>query len=462
MIPLESQESSSPIVTRAVAAGLRGEYIDNYQLPGWQKILLTGVGALPEGVARFAISRFQTISGLPPEVMDNFSLDDLLRTRLADYDGLTGTFPAVTLGAALGGATTYLSLALGGLFLPQTFVTTLKGGSMTGDVDEYLRRSLERALKIANDNPSLMTIQHYDPVHDGYLTRFVNHLRFKLLDLPIAYAKFIKQRLEPGGAVVYLEGGAQWLRYRLGPRSVFQVGGWGAISAEEFIEGSERLKKYVQSTGMKSADWKLKEYPLERGSESEWGSEPGLAKALEAFCRSEGFRFVRIPLPHPNDFSRLAFAAAQTLLAKEGREPAGVLVEMFSQFDSNAAMQSGLLPLWLIFNTGDSLEYLKEMRAQFPAGKPVFFSPLSTFSLTPDLVPFEAWVIALAGFDWINIGARQSHYPADACALVKWAAPLREWVAANLKPVTARLKAEDLLELARGCVEKPGKASVFG
>jgi hypothetical protein len=135
---------------------------------------------------------------------------------------------------------------------------------------------------------------------------------------------------------------------------------------------------------------------------------------------------------------------------------------MFSQFDSNAAMQSGLLPLWLIFNTGDSLEYLKEMRAQFPAGKPVFFSPLSTFSLTPDLVPFEAWAIALAGFDWINIGARQSHYPADARALVKWAAPLREWVAANLKPVTARLKAEDLLELARGCVEKPGKASVFG
>jgi hypothetical protein len=449
MIPIESPESSSPIVTRAVAAGLRGEYIDNYQLPGWQKVLLTGIGALPEGVARFAISRFQTISGLPPKVMDNFHMDDLITTRLADYAGLSGRFPAITTGAALSGATTYLSLALGGPFLPQAFVTTLKGGTMTGDVNEYLHRSLNRALKIADDNPGLMTIQHYDPVHDGYLTRFVNHLRFKLLDLPPAYAEFIRSRLEPGGAVVYLEGGAQWLRYRLGPRSVFQVGGWGGIPAQEFLEGSERLKKYVQSTGMKSADWKLNEYPLERGPESEWGSEPGLAEALEAFCRAEGYRFVRIPQPHPNDFSRLAFAAAQALLAKEGRAPSGVLVEMFSQFDAHAARQAGLLPLWLIYNTGDSLEYLKEMQAQFPAGKPVFFSPLSTFSLTPDLVPFEAWDAALAGFDWVNIGARKSHYPADARALVRWVEPLREWVGKNHNPVTARLEAEELLALTK-------------
>jgi hypothetical protein len=451
MLPLESPESSSPIVTRAVAAGLRGEYCNNYEFPGWQKALLLGLGMLPQSVARFAISRFESISGLPPQVMDDFSLDNLVRARLADYDGLNGPFPALTVGAALGGATAYLSLALGGPFLPQAFVVTLKGGSPTGDVDEYLHRSLDRALKIADDHPGLMTIQHYDPVHDGWMTRYVNHLRFKLLDLPPAYAEFIKSRLEPGGAVVYLDGGAQWLRYRLGPRSVFQVGGWGGISAEEFLEGSDRIRAYLPRAGLKSSEWRIEnsEWPLETGPESEWGSEPGLAEALEAFCRSEKYRFVRIRLPHPNDFSRLAFRAAQSLLAKEGRAAAGVLVEMFSQFDANAAMQSGLLPLWLIFNTDDSLEYLKEMRAQFPAGKPVFFSPLATFSLPPDRAPFDDWAAALEGFKWINIGTRRSHYPADARALVKWSDPLRNWVAANRNPVTARLEAEELEMLAR-------------
>jgi hypothetical protein len=448
MASLESPDSSSPIVTRAVAAGLRGQYCENYEFPGWQKALLTSIGALPQGVARFAISRFQSISGLPPEVMDNFSIDSLMRERLGDYAQSIGSFPAIIVGAALGGATTYLSLALGGPFLPQAFVVTLKRGSMNGDVNEYLHRSLDTALRLANENPGLMTIQHYDPVHDAWLTRFVNHLRFKLLDLPSAYIEFIKSKLEPGGAVVYLEGGASWLRYRVGPRSVFQVGGWGGISAEEFLESNDRLRVCARRAGLKFTDWKLKDYPLEKGPESEWGSEPGLAEALEAFSRSEGYRFVRIPLPHPNDFSRLAFAAAQKLLKKESREPAGTLIEMFSQFDATAAMQSGLLPLWLIFNTHDSLVYLKEMRAQFPAGKPVFFSPLATFSLPPDRTPFDEWAAALADFDWVNIGTRRSHYPADARALVKWVEPLREWVEENRQPVQGLLTAEDLAELA--------------
>ena len=449
MPTLESPESSSPIVTRAVAAGLRGEFCDNYEFPGWQKTLLTALGALPQGAACFAISRFESITGLRPKVMDDFKLDELVRTRLGDYDRLTGLFPAVTVGAALSGATAYLSLALGGPFLPQAFVVSLKGGSMTGDVNEYLQRSLDTALRIADENPSLMTIQHYDPVHDGWMTRFINHLRFKLLDLPPSYAEFIKSRLEPGGAVVYLDSGAQWLRYRVGPRSDFQVGGWGGISAEEFLAGSQRIREYAPRAGLKFTDWKLKDYPLERGAESEWGSEPGLAEALEAFCKRAGYRFVRVALPRPNDFSQLAFNCAKVLLNKEGRQPAGVLVEMFSQFDANAAWQAGLLPLWLIYNTGDSLEHLKEMRAQFPAGKPVFFSPLATFSLTPDLVPWKDWEAALKEIEWINIGTRPSHYPGDARALVKWSEPLRKWVQENRQPLHTRLSAEEIGSLAQ-------------
>jgi hypothetical protein len=152
-------------------------------------------------------------------------------------------------------------------------------------------------------------------------------------------------------------------------------------------------------------------------------------------------------MPHPNDFSRLAFYAAHKLLEKEDRQPSGVLVEMFSQFDTNSARQAGLLPLWLIFNTQDSLQYLKDMVPRFPVEKPVFFSPLATFSLTPDMVSWENWELALAGIKWINIGTRASHYPADARALVKWVEPLRNWVKENRQPVFGRISAEELLKL---------------
>jgi hypothetical protein len=188
-------------------------------------------------------------------------------------------------------------------------------------------------------------------------------------------------------------------------------------------------------------------YPLETGPESEWGSEPGLAEALESFCQREGYRFVHFSLPNPNDFSHLAFSAALKLLELDGRQPSGVLVEMFSQFDSNAAFQAGLLPLWLIFNTQDNLEYLMEMLPRFPEGKPVFFSPLATFSLTPDMVSWQGWERALVDIKWINIGARADHYPADARALVKWADPLRKWVKENPQPISKHLSAEELLKL---------------
>ncbi len=460
---MESPESSSPIVTRAVAAGLQSQFIDNYSFPHWQKIVLDWLGRLPASFARAAIPPFQTLSALPQSVVSGLSIETLAANRLTDYNSLPlfgaspngaqaragdgGRFPAITLGVALGGTTAHLSLALNAPFLPQAFVVTLKGGSYEGDVRTYFNRSHALALEIAKRNPNVLTIQHYDPVHDNWLTRYVNHLRLKLLSLPEVYKQFIKDHLEPGGALVYFDCGADWQRFRVGERSVFQVGGWGGLTPDEFLEPSERVKQFVRAEGMQHYQWALDGYPLERGPESEWGSEPGLAEAIEAFCAQEGYRFVRIQLPHPNDFSRLAFHAYQHLLQKEGREPAGTLVECFTQFDATAVLQTGLLPLWLIFNTTDSLDFLRSMTPHFPRDKPVFVSPLITFSHTPDMVPFDEWFASLSGFDWVNIGARHTHYPADAWGLVHWADGLREWAKQKERAIRERLRAEELESL---------------
>ena len=445
---LESLESSSPIVTRSVAAGLRAEYCNPYLFSPIQQLGLKILGQFPQAVARFAVSRFETLTGLDPRLLQGLAIERLARERIGDYAQVQGKFPVAVLGAALGGASAHLSLALGGPFLPQAFVTTLRGGSPDGDAGVYFERSKALAQEITRNNPKVMTIQHFDPIHDEWMTRYVNHLRFKLLDLPQVYADFLRSHLQPGGTVCYLDCQAQWLRYRVGERSVFQVGGWGDISPQEFLEGSERIRKYRRANRLADRDWRLEGYPLESGPESEWGCEPGLGEALENFCRGEGFQFVRITLPEPHDYSRLAYLSYAKLLEMEGRQPAGILIEMFSQFDAFAALQAGLLPLWLVFNTWDSLEFLKSMRKHFPKDLPVFFSPLSTFTQTPDLVPWPEWETALQGLDWRNIGARPSHYPADALALTNWVDPLRKWVAQHKNPIRARLDPPALLEIA--------------
>ena len=220
------------------------------------------------------------------------------------------------------------------------------------------------------------------------------------------------------------------------------------ITAQEFLSDSSRLQDYARSAGLSHSNWALSGYPLEAGPESEWGCEPGLGSALQSFCQRHGFRFVEIALPHPHDYSRLAFFAQKTLLKEAGLEPSGTLIEMFSQFDATTVQKTGLLPLWLVFNTRDSLEFLQSMRSYFKKHQPIFFSPLITFSLTPDLVPWSGWQAALQGLDWRNIGARPSHYPADALALVHWSDPLRLWAAGHPRPVNARLTPEQLHAIA--------------
>jgi len=441
---LESPESATPTITRAVSSALRGEYSENYPLPTWQRAALHMLGAFPQSVGGWAVTRFQSMGGLDPAELASITLCDILGARLSDYATLPGRFPAILLGAGLGGAAAHLACTLGGPFLPMAFVYSLPGGAPDGDVQRYFQRSAALARQLAERIPEILTIQHFDPVHDVWLTRYLNHLRLKLTDLPPAYQDFIHQRLAPGGSLVYLECGAAWLRYRTGPRSVFQVGGWGDLSPEEFLSASDTLRQYAGSAGMSCWDWRLPEFPLEYGPESEWGCEPDFGDALQAFCERHGYPLLRIALPDPHDYARLGYFARRSQLEAAGIEPAGVQIETFSQYDPTAAMKAGLLPLWLVFNTQASLNFLKEMRPHFPAGKPVFFSALATFSHTPDLAPYADWQAALEDLDLRLSGARPSHYPADTRAVVDWAEPLRQWAADHPQPIPQPLPVSEL------------------
>lgn len=446
---MESRESSSPIVTRSVAAALNGKFAQGYEFNRFEQLGLRLLGMLPGAVAGWLVPRVQRGSGLDPKVVASLKAEDLIRNRLLDYEDVKSPLPGLVIGVAQGGATAHLARLLGGAFLPQAFVLTIRGGSPRGEALPYFQLSRDLARLVTDRNPEFISIQHFDPVHDGWLTKRVNHLRVKLTELPEAYRAFIRQRVVAGGDIVYLDGGATWLRQKVGARNYFQAGGWGAISAREFYFGSERLEKYAAQEKLASSAWRLPDFDIETGPESEWGCEAGLRESLQEFCAQEGYRFVPIRFEDPNQFSLLAFQAYRQFLEAQGIQPAGAVVEMFSQFDASAVHLANLLPIWLIFNTTDSLDYLKKMLPRVPTELPVYFSALSTFSMTPDLVRWEDWMSALAGRCWVNAGARASHYPADTAALLDWREPLIQLCNQTAVHPQGRMTGEQLALLAQ-------------
>lgn len=445
---IESLDSSSPLVTKSIAAGLMGKSFQGYEFETWQRIGLSLLGRLPEWVNKPVISSLSRFSAINQNKVKNLVIEDLISERLSDYREIKGPFKTITTGAALGGATAQISLVMDAPFLPIAFVMTLRGGSMRGDAHEYFMRSFDLSNSITQNNPEILAIQHFDPVHDGWITRWANHLRLKLITLPEPYQEYIRANLVPGGSICYLDCGARWLRYRVGQRNIFQLGGWGDISAEEYITGSDRLKAYAESARLTGYPWHLAGYPLEEGPESEWGCETGYLNSLREFCEKNGYQLVHIFLPDPHDFSTLAMRAVHTLLKQTDRKPAGVLIEMFSQFDPTSVMCSGLLPVWLVFNTHISLEYLRKMKDEFPRARPVFFSALSTFTITPDIVPWKEWMDELKSFQFINCGARADRYPTDPLALMMWKKPLEQWISRNEAPITRRLSPQEVFEIA--------------
>ena len=454
--PLESPESSSPKITRLVAAALRGRWEPAFAFRAWEKLALEVLNRLPPGLAQRIVRWNTRLSALPSSRAADLATADLVEERLSDYAGLPGSFDCIVVGSALGGAAAHLAAVLGAPFLPQAFVLGLRGGSPQDEVEAHLARTRPVAAGILERNPDLMAISHFDPVHDHWLTGVLSHLRLKLIGMPAGYRRFIGERLRPGGTILFLDCEARWLRFRLGERMVCQIGGWGDLGPEEFIEGSERIDRFLSQEGSPHrGGWRPGEGDLEEGPESEWGTEPGLAEALQAYAESGGFHFERIRMDHPHDFSALAYEAHEALLRRTGRRPQGVLVEIFTQYDPYMALAARLLPLWLIFNTADSLRFLQSFRDRFPQGVPVFFSALVTLSRTPDMASWQDWARALEGLRWENIGARPERFPEDLTALWRWQERLKKRMRLLPPAELTTLPVEDLLQIA----ERGGRAS---
>jgi hypothetical protein len=446
--PLESAESASPIITRLVAGVLTGKHARTFEFATWERWGMFLLNLLPPDVARRVVRWQFDLSSLAPDRARTLDVEELAVHRLQDYEDLEGRYPVVVVGSALAGAAAHIATILRGPFLPQPFILGLQGGSPSEELSSHLALTSAVAREVLERNPNIKAIAHFDPIHDGWLTRTISHLRLKLIDLPVAYQGFIRKFLAPGGTILYLDCSARWLQFHLSDRFSVQVGGWGGIPSEEFISGSERIDRFLEAAGSSHrGGWSIPDVEPVWSVESEWGSEPGLDRALQVFASGNGYHFQRVNFAHPHDFSRLALDAHRLMHSNSGRKISGLLVETFTQYDPYLVLAAGLLPLWLVFNTVDSKDFLQKNLAEVSMDLPIYFSGLVTLSRTPDMVPWEDWAEIFEDREWINIGASPRRYPEDMVALYEWQDQLMKHIHVDLSSPLPHLDFSDFLQL---------------
>jgi hypothetical protein len=261
----------------------------------------------------------------------------------------------------------------------------------------------------------------------------------KLLDLPEPYVAFIQRHLRPGGTLLFMDCHFSWGQYRVGRRHYFQVGGLGGIADTEWVQGSPQVQQFLAAHGRRDQTaWALP-FPWLSTAESEWGTLPPLRAAVEKFAAEHGYRWRVLHGNHPEDFSRLAFFAAYQAALNAEQEPAGVLVDCFTQTSPTAAIQAGLLPLWLPYNCVDSLDFLCRMAQSFPPGKPVLLAPVPSFAPAWDVARAEDWQAACgpeAGVTWI--GASPAAYPVDLAGWFRLQPELQAWCTAAGRSALSR------------------------
>jgi hypothetical protein len=135
----------------------------------------------------------------------------------------------------------------------------------------------------------------------------------------------------------------------------------GEIAPKEYLEGSERLDRYLalEDPNLKSG-WNLPDYELVRRPESEWGVEPELKEAVLKYCRQRGYDLLYLEHSHPAGFNILAAHAMHMKHTADGGSCGGYFINIFWALCPTLALRARLLSSWFTFTDRASLKVAEQ------------------------------------------------------------------------------------------------------
>lgn len=418
---------SSTVPLQMLANHLHGR---DYQLFGGSPLGAPVLSALSNCVPRRLRERIYQLGGrkeaVSREALAAFDAERATRAIVGLYPAQR--YPAIAVGSSIG-AGTQLCAALGIPWLPQNLLILAKENELDPDQPRLiLEKGRPLAKALLDANPDLGLHHMVDPSQDRLMSREALYFRVKRLRLGAAYEQFIAECLEPGGTLFTIECELTWPVKRVNDRHVFQLGGVGGLRPREYVDGSERIAKFLEAQGANVRRWDPAP-PDDEQPEAEWGFAPSLADDVVRFAKERAFRVRRIRFSDPEDLSPLVADLYRWWYRHTGTggDPERLIVESFFLMDPWHVLKTASVPFWTVFNAASSaraVERYLESTATFDDIRAVVFSHGME---SPGLAPVAAWSSLLdrAGVSSGFLGVDPRHYPKDFQVFLRYHNALR-------------------------------------
>lgn len=352
-------------------------------------------------------------------------------------------YPALMVGSA-DGALTHLAAAMRVPWLPQTLLIPVRRKKMHPDEAaaemEWGRAPAEALLSA---NPDLVLHHMHDPVQDRLMIRRMSYFRIKLVSLPESYRRFLVETL-PAGATLYVNDcRLRWPAVRVAPHHVFQPGAYNGIDPEEYLEGSDRVGRFLDREGSPVRVWDMPE-PDEEAPEAEWGFDPALLTELGELADRQGWRIVHLAYPEPQSASPMIADLYRWWRARRGLDSTRLLVSSFILMDPWWTLRTGAVPFWTVFNSERSAAGLERYLDVTPPWDEIDLMLFSHGVESAGLAGVDRWrgLAERAARRGELLGVDPKAYPMDFAALIRYHERLPRQVAAR-EPVPAALSPSD-------------------
>lgn len=407
---------SGSLPLEALAAHLKGK---DYRWFEGSRIRAAAVRVVSHLPGRLREELYRLAGGLdavPPRRIEDVDAEAIARWATRSYPARQ--YPAVMIGSSTGAAV-HLCAALGIPWLPQTVLVPVRRTLDPDRPRDDLEWGREPAARLVERNPELRVYQMHDPNQDRLMLMHMGYFRAKRRRLGQSYEEFLRRSLPPGGTIFLLECNFRWPAVRVSDSHFFQTGGYGGLAPEEYLHGSERVRRHLERLGAGVDRW---DAPQPDGDfpEAEWGFDPDLGEDAERFARENGYRLCRIVYDDPVDLSPFVADLHRWWYRRLGQPDDRLLVESFIMLQPRLALTAGAVPYWMTFNSVRSASDLRAYIESRPRFNEIYLMPFSNSIEGAGLAPVETWrdILAKAAHRGEFIGIDPDKYPKDLASFV--------------------------------------------